>query len=148
MRQNRLRPSECDKSGERFATLEETREANLEGSVWSEVGVTPVWWIEAECVNYKTSVFTNRYSKFDRRISAHFLTRSQKKICPFSTQPVSFASSLSRSFLAIMMSSDDVPPPEGVAHIVAAHTSRITQVTQFHQRAHNFSPPTIVFYFF
>jgi hypothetical protein len=28
-----------------------------------------------------------------------------------------------------MMSSDDVPPPEGVAHAVAAHTSRITQVT-------------------
>jgi len=25
------------------------------------------------------------------------------------------------------MSSDDVPPPEGVAHAVAAHTSRITQ---------------------
>lgn len=26
------------------------------------------------------------------------------------------------------MASDDVPPPEGVAHTVAAHTSRITQV--------------------
>ena len=30
-----------------------------------------------------------------------------------------------------MMSSDDVPPPEGVAHAVAAHTSRITQVFSY-----------------
>ena len=27
-----------------------------------------------------------------------------------------------------MMASDDVPPPEGVAHTVAAHTSRIAKV--------------------
>jgi hypothetical protein len=27
-----------------------------------------------------------------------------------------------------MMASDEVPPPEGVAHAVAAHTSRIAQV--------------------
>ena|SRR5579862_8366945 len=29
-----------------------------------------------------------------------------------------------------MMASDEVPPPEGVAHAVAAHTSRLTQVRQ------------------
>jgi len=27
-----------------------------------------------------------------------------------------------------MMSSEEVPPPESVAHVVAAHTSRIAQV--------------------
>ena len=33
-----------------------------------------------------------------------------------------------------MMSSDEVPPPEGVAHAVAAHTSRITRVIPNPQR--------------
>ena len=41
-----------------------------------------------------------------------------------------------------MMSSDDVPPPEGVAHAVAAHTSRITQVFSY------FPSRFFVFFFF
>ena len=46
-----------------------------------------------------------------------------------------------------MMSSDDLPPPEGVAHAVAAHTSRITQVTQFHSLTYNFWLPNNYLFF-